>query len=670
MKKLKIKSVLYSYLASFISVSIIFCSAISMVTYGLGAQELRKSAETEQHKRLMLAVEDFDAQFGYLQEISYTIQTTECYQPYVVAKNPYYKVELIEDLRKFNNYSSLYDQYVLHYEGEDGLYLRTGKRYLGHYAEQLGLEDSVALAKAMNECDRLTFFALEHGALAMFPLRMTPTTRYSGNATLSFLLTNDALIRRARLVSGEKFTRMAVYYGKEFVAGSDDIENEITVQYGRFTLGFDKAELNVGANSHFLHLTLLLTAVLAVVLCILAAYVAVYNYRPIGNLARRHNLKSGSNELEHLDQTLIDIEGKLRMSQKQLNERVEQFKTLRKDLQLYFVMQIVRGEVGDTSIERMREAGMYFPGKSFYTFILRMNKKIGYEEIEQITEELTDDQAAFYVVPFGGNDSYAVLVNTNNGEELQDILADAYVDAQVFGGKETEVVSEIPSLLFDALTAASPSCIKPSDIARCREDERLHTLRKALEIGDEAQAMESLHEYIDAYADGDQTIQQLIHNNVTAILLSASYEANMNVPHAFLRGKYETWSLLEGWVSALCNSKENLTPSDEHQIIRYLREHMLDYNLSLESVAEHFHRSTRQITRIVQAETGGSYKEFILRLRMEYAKEMLRNGASVAETCDAVCYVSRSHFIKTFTTYTGMTPSRFKEQEMKAQQEE
>ena len=56
--------------------------------------------------------------------------------------------------------------------------------------------------------------------------------------------------------------------------------------------------------------------------------------------------------------------------------------------------------------------------------------------------------------------------------------------------------------------------------------------------------------------------------------------------------------------------------------------------------------------------------------RKSYAKEMLRNGASVAETCDAVCYVSRSHFIKTFTTYTGMTPSRFKEEEMKAQQEE
>ena len=45
------------------------------------------------------------------------------------------------------------------------------------------------------------------------------------------------------------------------------------------------------------------------------------------------------------------------------------------------------------------------------------------------------------------------------------------------------------------------------------------------------------------------------------------------------------------------------------------------------------------------------------------AKDMLRAGRSVEETSEAVCYASRSHFIKTFTGYAGMTPSKYREQQ-------
>jgi len=48
---------------------------------------------------------------------------------------------------------------------------------------------------------------------------------------------------------------------------------------------------------------------------------------------------------------------------------------------------------------------------------------------------------------------------------------------------------------------------------------------------------------------------------------------------------------------------------------------------------------------------------------MEHAKDMLRAGKSVEETSEAVCYASRSHFIKTFTGYAGMTPSKYRDQQ-------
>lgn len=660
----KNKSVLYRYMASFVSLAMLCCVVIGTAGYLLAAKEMRQSAAAEQQKRLQLAAEDMCEQFDHLEEISHYVMTTAVYAPSYFSRNPYYELELLEDLAKQRTYTSIFDHLFLRYEESPFIYTMTGKSWLKVYERTLLLtEDEVASLPAfLDQIQEPTFYSLRNGTIAVFPIRFARTSTCSGRATISFYMTQTALMERIQLISSENFTRMAMFYQDQCVMQTAQIEEPISVQHGDFTLVFDLQEIGGGMNNHFLHLSLRITFVFAALLCTLAIYVAVRNFRPIGNLARRHNLTDGSNEIEHLDKTLNDMQGKLRFSQEQLDAHMSSFKALRSSLHHYFVAQMIRGETDDRTLECMRETGMHFPGEKFYAYILRLSAKKHTDSLEQSIEELTDDNAAFFIAPFGGENSYAVVANASEDTELTDILRDACPEAQVFGGQHTETLSEIPSLLFDALTATSPSCIKPSDIARCREDERLRTFRKALETGDETQALTSLNEYAAAYTDGDETLKQLIHSNIISTLLSASYEVNMNVPHAFLRGKYESWSLLEGWVSAVCGNRENVvSENEEHQILRYLRENALDYNLSLERVAEYFHRSTRQITRIIQNETGGSYKEFVLRLRMEHAKEMLAAGCSVSDTCEKVCYISRSHFIKTFTTYTGMTPSRYRD---------
>lgn len=662
MIKLKGKSVLYRYLISFVSIALVSCTLVGLFSYLMAAHELRQTARQEQTRRLMLAAEDMNAQADQLQEIAYLVQNSVYYRPAFIGRNPYYEIELLKDFRKYSGYSALVTDYFLRYEGGEMIFCHANKSYLSSYAgKRWDLEDADALSAFLDACQEPSFYPMPRGTLAVYPIHMGAAFGYTGNACVCFYLSDEVLLERARLVSGEPFSRMEVRYDGETIVAHGEIGQPMVMPYERFALVFDESEIGIRLNDRFLRLSLYAVAIFALLLGAVAVYAAIRNYRPIGNLARRYNLTDAKgNELEHLDRTLDDMEDRLRISQEELVERVAQFRAIRNDLIRRFVLQMVHGYADEKSLEHMREAGVHFPSPSFQVFLVHTPQDG--DEVEKTVGELSDDGAFFCAVPYGGENSYAVLVNMPVGEDARDILREVCTGAELFGGRQTESPGEVSGLLFDALAQASPSCIRPSDIARCREDKRLREMRKALESGDEAEALHSLRAYCAAYAQGDQTLQQLIRNNVIAVLLSASYEANLTIPHAFLRGGSQAWSMLESWVSALCSSCRTISAHEEHEIIRYLREHALDYSLSLESVAEHFRRSTRQITRIIQAETGSGYKEFTLRLRMEHAKEMLRAGKSVEETSAAVCYASRSHFIKTFAGYTGMTPSRYRDQ--------
>ncbi|MBE5780192.1 MAG: helix-turn-helix transcriptional regulator [Clostridiales bacterium] len=663
MKRFLGKSVLRRYLFSFVSIAMISCAVIGMIMYMVSVREMRAAAQEEQYKRLVLAAEDMDSQMEQLQLIAHRLQGTVYYAPTYFKRNPYYEVELLEDLKRFTNYSSLPEHFFVRYKEEDAVYSANGKSFMHVYAPRiLGYDDAEALAEYLDHCKSPGAYPLHDGVLAVFPFSFNASKAYADSGTMCFYLTEETLMERVWLIFGQRAENMEIIWKDALLVQSGEMDDPVAAQSKHTAITLDQKEIGFHVGEEFVHMSLLVICVFAVLLCVLAVVAAVRSYRPIGNIARRHNLHGADgNELEHLDRALSDTKSQLKISQKQLDEKLQQLRDMRDDLQRYFTLCLVQGTADTATIDSMREAGMRFPGATFAAYILKSS--VPQESIYRTVEDMSDDNLVFYAVPFGGEKHYAVLVNGDNCAAAGDMLSEA-VDAEVFGGKQTEALGEIPSLLFDALTKASPSCIRPSDIARCREDERLRKFRKALENGDEVTALESMRGYFATYAQDDQMLQELIHNNVTAMLLSASYEVNMNVPRTFLRGGPETWPLLEGWVSALCANRDSVPEHEEHQIIRYLREHALDYDLMLEGVAEHFRRSSRQITRIIQAETGCSYKEFILRLRMEHAKQMLKSGKSVAETCEKVCYASRSHFIKTFTNYAGMTPSRYRDSDL------
>jgi len=91
----------------------------------------------------------------------------------------------------------------------------------------------------------------------------------------------------------------------------------------------------------------------------------------------------------------------------------------------------------------------------------------------------------------------------------------------------------------------------------------------------------------------------------------------------------------------------------------YLREH---YSESVENktLTEHFHFTSVYINRVFKRHIGTTVRQYLISLRIDNAKELLRSGEyTSSEAAVMVGFDDYPHFSKTFKTIVGMTPSKY-----------
>lgn len=97
------------------------------------------------------------------------------------------------------------------------------------------------------------------------------------------------------------------------------------------------------------------------------------------------------------------------------------------------------------------------------------------------------------------------------------------------------------------------------------------------------------------------------------------------------------------------------------QIIRYIRENFQNPEFSLQSIADSFQMSTPYLSQYFKKNTEHAISEYVTRLRMEKAKELLLNtDMGVNEIAYEVGYYSVPSFIRKFREIEKITPGQFK----------
>jgi AraC-like DNA-binding protein len=92
---------------------------------------------------------------------------------------------------------------------------------------------------------------------------------------------------------------------------------------------------------------------------------------------------------------------------------------------------------------------------------------------------------------------------------------------------------------------------------------------------------------------------------------------------------------------------------------QYIKGHFFE-KLTLDDIAGAVYLSPTYLSSVFTKECGISIGSYITKLRMEKAKEYLKNDYSVAQTARMVGYSDTRHFSKMFKKYSGGTiPSEF-----------
>ncbi|MFV0528127.1 MAG: response regulator [Lachnospiraceae bacterium] len=92
---------------------------------------------------------------------------------------------------------------------------------------------------------------------------------------------------------------------------------------------------------------------------------------------------------------------------------------------------------------------------------------------------------------------------------------------------------------------------------------------------------------------------------------------------------------------------------------QYLKAHY-DTEISLEALSAKFYLNQAYMSRIFKQYTGATFTDYLIELRMEKAKGLLRTGNyKVYEVSSMVGYRSEKSFFRIFKQYAGVSPSEF-----------
>ncbi len=207
----------------------------------------------------------------------------------------------------------------------------------------------------------------------------------------------------------------------------------------------------------------------------------------------------------------------------------------------------------------------------------------------------------------------------------------------------------------------------------------LSTLQNILWTGKEEEVYKLINERITGLFKGKSIpyyyVQQ-VYCHLLSTLLRTTYEMNILPEQLYgtpvhLYGelfKKQTLMELQNWycdlASRVCSIINDRKTARSGYVIGmavdYIKKHC-NKDISLGEVAEYVNLNPSYLSRIFKEETGTQFVEYVRKVKMELAKELLKNtNKKIYGICEELGYQNVQYFSTIFKNSTGMTPLEFK----------
>lgn len=690
---------------SFLSVAVICCVVLSSVFLVISYRNEMNTKKGYVKEKAEQVMTEWETQLFMMKEVALRIVSDYEFQPYYFKKDIAKELSMLETFKQYKYYLALTEEYFIDY-GEKWIYCSSGttsdrnvyirkkancEEELERFCNELE-EMKKELSKICGEPELLAIF---DELYVLIPLKVN-----TGNdweiAVLGFVVQKSSLEQRFQM-AGVGMKGGMTLYGEEGILYTNQKQpsikgqnNVITVTSAdeRYILCY-LPENNYNIQSGLLIMIVLLGLTDILLIFVVGNFYAKRAYRPIKDILEKYRRKKPEgkkyiSELEELDYILDDmyldnIEAKEQIQKKQ--------KIIRDQILCMLLDNNAFGKIQSY----LHDAGICLDGPFFCVVSISFE-----EESEVSTEFLVCLQKELELIPDKREKEHVYSV-CNFEKKILNLICSA--DTEISIEYLIEMVCDVtesfsyPPIIgvgntYQSLHNVSVSWMESMNSIQCSkkqiheaQDYRgliygkdgLQRITLAMDSGYEEVAIERLERFVKELEDN--SISMLMLQYIWAEFLGEFHKLEdkyqleifvKNIDHFFaVKGVESFEKNTQKLIHEFCESYKELKNRKEDKIINevyeYINEHFSEYDISIEKVASDLHTSTDTVREAILSRTGKLYRDYLIHLRIEYAKVILRQeDIPVAELCHKVGYGNVSYFIKLFREIVGVTPAKYK----------
>lgn len=685
-------TVFSNYLLTYVGIAVFFCALLGIFLFNFFVSGYGESVLKNEKQKAAVIINDLENQIDVMAQIAYSVGNEMAYSYEKLENNNYNEFVMLKEFVRYSNAGMFTEQYFLMYHNQPRVYSVWNRDAAAYeyslYADQvlkIGSEAADELYKKLNSMNRQTILPLgENARLFCYPIQIN--SRYV-NAMLCFCVTIDELLERAQIVSGG-LENGTIYYHDQVLyqwdQENDTEENgelfEILSNSGHFSIS-----LRIDTSRYMSRLlSYRRVALFALGICagilVVSVLAAHLHAKPIKKI--KQQLAFGGNDASYHSNELNDISQKLNDIISSDQQQKQQFRSQMYFLRAQALHLLLCGEYNAGIRQVLTRMNIEVENGHVGVIVLRFHTDLSEAQKQDLMmriEDLSLEALRLYCVidqKTGDMDiiQYLPVVDEVSQTEALDMIRELLDTQEIVADIGDGWIYKDPHKLAASYAEACDDLLNHNEgqfhIPTDETQRYFSRIIGAIRLGETDEAKRIFSAFESEYQEllHSLMVQRYILTELLNTLVNTAREMQITVPHHQLSvvltaqnckiacdGIRDILDFIGGHVRINDNNDEKLI----HKVVDYVRNHYTENDLSLDLLAEEFHVSAGYLSRLFRTSLGIKYKDYVLQLKMDYARQCLRQGMSVTLTSKACGYANISHFIKAFKMFVGITPSAY-----------